>query len=58
MRPPVPDWFYLLIIVGGLPLMRMFIRDGVGRLIRIRRRERGEFVGYIDRPWLAKREDK
>lgn len=34
------------------------IRDGLGRLIRIRRRERGEFVEYIDRPWLAKREDK
>jgi len=28
------------------------LRDGVGRLLLIRRRERGEFVDYIDRPWL------
>ncbi len=44
MRPPVPDWFWLLIIVVGLPLMRMFLRDGVGRLILIRRRERGKYL--------------
>lgn len=34
------------------------LRDGVGRLLLIRRRERGEFVNYRDRPWLAKREDE
>lgn len=34
------------------------LRDGVGRLLLVRRRERGQFTGYIDRPWLAKREDK
>lgn len=33
------------------------LRDGVGRLLLIRRRERGVFVDYRDRPWLAKRED-
>jgi len=44
MRPPVPDWFWVLVIVAYLPLMRMFIRDGVGRLILIRRRERGRYL--------------
>lgn len=44
MRPPVPDWFWLLVIVAYLPLMRMFIRDGIGRELLRRRRARGSYT--------------
>ena len=49
MRPPVPDWFWLLVLVIGWPLMHQFLRDGVARLLLARRRARGKFVDYIKR---------
>lgn len=31
MRPPIPDWFWLLVLTVGTPIMVQFIRDGIGR---------------------------